>query len=1007
MFRNWELQPEAGGERIPALVPGTVLSSYVKAGLVPDPLFDTNVNDIDDEFFCRNFRYIATFTAESADTRTFLCFDAINWKADVYVNGAQVGSIAGAFTRARFDITALLNDGDNALEVVIYANDTPGERTYQGLAEGPGANGGKLGADNPTLHASVGWDWLPTIPGRNIGIYGAVTLQYSGDIGVLDPWVETKLNIQERMALQTIPVSGGVFKPTELQLNTPLVVDFESLKTVGSVEINWGSVSGGAAADFDVRYPAEFALETSLDGESWRNINYFPGGDVEQQFFGIRTAEASPGTFVYEGHATGERLAGGTAILPTDLSFLGMGVVDIPVFAPNTARYLRITVLKLRELNGTAVQCLLHSLNVYAESAQEVEQSVAHEFSLDTSAVKVTFRAEIVNYSDKAKDVIIGAYVKQFENLGEVQFSTSRRRQNGTLSLAPYEKRTLEITFLLENPELWWPNTYGGQPLYDLIYTVNGAEAGSLKFGVREFTYTLDGSKGSEILTLYCNGTRIICKGGNWGMDDALKADTEAVFDAKVRLHAEANLTMIRNWIGMTNHPAFYEACDRYGILIWDDFWLANPVDGPEPNDEAMFLQNAADKIKKYRKHPSLALYCGRNEGNPPQTLDDGLRELCGTLDGTRYYFSNSASTPVGSGGGYQLAKPGGNGGIKQYFNDVTSPVIRSERGIPNVPNKESIEKFLKPENVWPISEPWAHHDWTYHMNGPANSYMEALQCYLGGDFTIPADNVQGQNPQAGDPVFDAYKADIYKMTEEAGKAWSFDDFCRAAQLINYDNHRGLFDALAVKRSNGLLMWMSQSSWPSFMWQTYDYYLDCNGGYYGTKSGCAPIKAVFDPRDCTIKLANVTRERKNLRVTAELFSLNGVSVDKKEYAAAYKLELDTVGETIGTVDFSLSDTDINFLQLVTYADGAEVRRDTYWHNRAKYQNYRELYKLKPENITIRHTGDNTYEVKNEGTIPAVQVRLIPDKLPAFISDNYFALMPGERRTVTANCTPEL
>ncbi|MDR0935372.1 MAG: hypothetical protein LBM98_01675 [Oscillospiraceae bacterium] len=1007
MFTSWELRPEGGGEWIPAIVPGTVLGSYVEAGLVADPLFDTNVNDIDDAFFCQNFRYRAAFTADKSLGRVFLCFDAINWKADVYVNGAEAGSIAGAFARARFDITGLLTDGANALEVVVYANDTPGERTYQGLAEGPGPNGGLLGADNPTLHASVGWDWLPTIPGRNIGVYGAVTLETSGDIGVLDPWVETKLNLREVMALQTIPVSGGILKPTELALNEPLVVDFESLKTVGSVEINWGSVSGGAAAEFDVRYPAEFALETSLDGESWQNIDYFAGGDVEQQFFGIRTAEENIGTSVYEGHATGERLRGGTAILPTDLSFLGMGVVDIPVFAPSSARYLRIRVLKLRELNGMPVPCLLNSLHVYAESAQEVEQSVAHEFALDASAVKLTFRADVVNYSDAQKDVVIGAYVKQFGKPGEVQFSTSRRLQNGTLSLAPNEKRTVEITFLLENPELWWPNTYGEQPLYDLIYSVNGAEAGSVKFGVREFTYTLDGAQGSEILTLYCNGTRIICKGGNWGMDDALKTDTAAVFDAKVRLHAEANLTMIRNWIGMTNHPAFYEACDKYGILVWDDFWLANPVDGPEPNDEAMFLQNAADKIRKYRGHPSLALYCGRNEGNPPKSLDDGLRELCEKLDGTRYYFSNSAMTPVGSGGGYSLANPGSKGGIKQYFNDVTSPVIRSERGIPNVPNKESIEKFLKAENVWPISEPWAHHDWTYHMNGPANSYMAALQGYLGGDFAIPVDNVQGQNPKAGDPVFDAYKAAVYKMTKEAGKAWSFDDFCRAAQLINYDNHRGLFDALLVRRSNGLLMWMSQSSWPSFMWQTYDYYLDCNGGYYGVKSGCAPIKAVFDPRDCTIKLANVTRERKDLRVTAELFSLNGVSVSKKEYAAAYRLELDTVGETIGAVDFSLSDTDINFLQLITYANGAEVHRDTYWHNRAEYQNYRELYRLKPENITLTPTGDNTYTVKNNGTIPAAQIRLIPSALPAFISDNYFALMPGESRAVMSSCGLEL
>lgn len=59
-------------------------------------------------------------------------------------------------------------------------------------------------------------------------------------------------------------------------------------------------------------------------------------------------------------------------------------------------------------------------------------------------------------------------------------------------------------------------------------------------------------------------------------------------------------MTMIRNWVGMTCHPGFYEACDKYGILIWDDFWLANPFDGPEPHDPDMFLENAVDKIRPY-----------------------------------------------------------------------------------------------------------------------------------------------------------------------------------------------------------------------------------------------------------------------------------------------------------------------------------------------------------------------------------------------------------------------
>ncbi len=169
---------------------------------------------------------------------------------------------------------------------------------------------------------------------------------------------------------------------------------------------------------------------------------------------------------------------------------------------------------------------------------------------------------------------------------------------------------------VLDHPKLWWPNTYGEQHLYtaDVTIRAEGAvqDRTSFKFGVREFTYPIDGNR----LSIYCNGTRILAKGGNWGMDDGLKTDTPEKYDNKMRLHAEENYTMIRNWVGMTNNRAFYEAADKYGILIWDDFWLANPADGPNPDNETMFLDNAVDKIKKNRYHAALALYCGRNESS-------------------------------------------------------------------------------------------------------------------------------------------------------------------------------------------------------------------------------------------------------------------------------------------------------------------------------------------------------------------------------------------------------
>ena len=93
-------------------------------------------------------------------------------------------------------------------------------------------------------------------------------------------------------------------------------------------------------------------------------------------------------------------------------------------------------------------------------------------------------------------------------------------------------------------------------------------------------------------------------------------------YDVAVRYHRDMNFTMIRNWVGQVGDDAFFEACDRYGIVVWQDFWLANPWDGPNPDDNAMFLNNVDDFVRRIRNHPSIGLYVGRNEGFPPDVIE-------------------------------------------------------------------------------------------------------------------------------------------------------------------------------------------------------------------------------------------------------------------------------------------------------------------------------------------------------------------------------------------------
>ncbi len=1014
---------------LPATVPGTAMVSYLNAGAIPDINFDDNQFQLSEAYFNADFWYRNRFEvpAGKRGSRVWLEFDAVNWKADVYFNGvllpnANAGrahSAEGAFIRSPFDVTGLVRFGaENILAVLVCANDNPGALTPQGLAEGPGINGGALGADNPTIHAAVGWDWLPTIPGRDMGLYGDVTLRYTGDLRLEDPWMQTGLELlgdtsdnpaRDLMRGSRVLVDGRPWREWRGREGDSFIVDLGEVYTLGGVTILWGTEAVGLAADFEARQAAAFRLERSADGLTWENFDAYPGGEVELRYLGKRTAPAREGTSSHEGHPGTDSVQGGTAVVRVDLSMFGRGMAKQSVFSPQRGRYLRFTVLRQRELNGSRLDTLVRGLRVYEQSPVQVEQGMVQRYELDTSKASLVFRTGVLNAGDRTLSAMLKVSVEPGGLKAELP-----------LKLAPGQSAAPEIPITLYAPRLWWPNTYGEQFLYDCTVQVLAdgclSEEKKFSFGVRRFDYPVSG----DLLSLYCNGVRILCKGGNWGLDDGLKRDTARVLYDKVRLHAEANMTMIRNWVGMTGHPAFYEACDRYGILIWDDFWLANPFDGPDPGDPEMFLENAADKIRAVRGRASLALYCGRNEGNPPPGLNSRLEKLTRELDGTRLYIPHSASAPVGSGGGYALAMPGGDKGIKQYFNDVSSTVIRSERGMPNVPELSSMRRFLRPENLWPISESWALHDWTYHSNGPANSYMYAVQTYLGGDFSIPADplNRFGRSEPA---LFDRYRDQLRRMCADAAEAWTLEDFCRAAQLINYDNHRGMFDALSARRSGGLLMWMSQPSWPSFMWQTYDHYLDVNGGYFGCKAGCQPTRAVFDPRNDGICLANATPRRyENVVTLAEVFDLSGRAVSARKVETG-TLEPDTYGMYVAAADFSAAGTDVVFLRLTLFdREGAMLGRNTYWHNRSVYQDYRALAALPEAQVTLTtlrrektDRGEERFaaEIVCEGA-PALGVcfRLSDDSgnpvLPAFYSDNYLTMMPGDRITVTADAAED-
>jgi hypothetical protein len=183
----------------PAVVPGTVLTTYIENQAVPD-LYYGNQQFFISELFSRSvFWYRTEFNLPGTfkDKTVWLNFDGINYKAEIFVNGEKTGEIKGAFIRGCFDITPFVRfDKINAIAVLIHPVEHPGIPSIQDLTT-PGANGGMLTQDGPTFICSAGWDWIPTIPDRNIGIWQPVYVSTSGPVTIKDPFVITDLPLPD------------------------------------------------------------------------------------------------------------------------------------------------------------------------------------------------------------------------------------------------------------------------------------------------------------------------------------------------------------------------------------------------------------------------------------------------------------------------------------------------------------------------------------------------------------------------------------------------------------------------------------------------------------------------------------------------------------------------------------------------------------------------------------------------------------------------------------------
>jgi hypothetical protein len=528
----------------------------------------------------------------------------------------------------------------------------------------------------------------------------------------------------------------------------------------------------------------------------------------------------------------------------------------------------------------------------------------------------------------------------------------------------------------LKNPKLWWPNGYGPQNLYPvhLAFEADGNESDATDFlvGVRKITYT---APGTDNLTVSVNGVRVMCKGGDWGMDEALKRIPRERLEAQVRMHQLANYTIIRNWVGQSTSEDLYEMCDKYGIMLWDEFFEANPGDGPNPTDIDTYLANARDKMVRFRNHPSIAIWCARNEGNPTKEISDGLTKLMSELEPNRLYQPNSSSGHgAHSGGGYNWETP------QQFYHPkYAGEVFKTEIGSVSIPTLESVHAMMPKKDWESINDDWAEHDLERGSSG-GDKYPSELNGRYG-----PAINLA--------------------------------DFVRKAQLMNYEGFRAMYEGRFVQMFNpvtGVITWMSNPAQPSFVWQIYSHDLEPNASFFGTRKACEPVHVMLNQDSSHVEVINnLSTALSSATAFIQVFNMDGTLAYKNQW----KVEAPASQATdLGTVDWPATLSPVHFVKVQLKDAGGKLLSDNfYWRDPSLGEsNLPDLEKLPSVQLkskVARHDSDGkclldvTIENPSDHIALMAHVQLRRKTtgervLPVYYSDNYISLVPHETKTLT-------
>ncbi|NJD02146.1 MAG: beta-mannosidase [Ruminiclostridium sp.] len=555
----------------------------------------------------------------------------------------------------------------------------------------------------------------------------------------------------------------------------------------------------------------------------------------------------------------------------------------------------------------------------------------------------------------------------------------------------------VNFEFNIDNPMLWWPNGMGEQNLYTIkIYAASstgGTDYHELKTGIRTVKLNTDKiSNSSRLFALEINGVKTFCKGGNWETPDSIYGRiADEKYEKLIKEAKEANFNMLRfNGVGAYERDYFYECCNRYGILIWQDFTFSCAAYPDELDWFRYEVEKEVDyQTRRLRNHPCVVLWCGNNECQI--TL-----ESYGKIS----YLEDK--------------KPAFPRGIL-LFNEIMPRLAR--KNSPDIPywNSSPFGGIDLNSDEYGDRHPWGES----FMNEDINKRI-ALEEYnkVRGRFVSEFGCIGptkksslykyygSENVVIGGGTWNLHTNEFEKETINAAILKHYVD-PESLSLDEYLLYAGLFQGLMLgyafellryaENNYGALVWSYNDCWGEVGWSIIDYYAIRKISFYFVKRALAHTKLIMREDGKAINIICMNDTPKTLKFELEYgyMTFGGTKEDTASRTVTIKPFTKAVvaaqmkkgpHDTSKGLYYASADSNCSLIPAIL-----------------RTCDFRNMQITLPE---IKVTGlkecggEINFTVSSDKYVHAVHFGLNDDVL---LSDEYFDLLPGESRKVTVQC----